>query len=56
MSHLADMSWYAALVSIALAVLSRRTALDRLKYAAGAFLAFLLIAIAIGWLMLPFSR
>ncbi len=56
MSHFGDMSWFAALVSVVLAVLSRRSALDRFKYAVVAFLAFLFIAIAIGWLMLPFSH
>lgn len=56
MSHLADMSWFALIVSVALAVLSRRTLVDRVKYATISFASFILIAIAIGWLMYPFSH
>jgi heme A synthase len=56
MSHFADMSWFALIVSVALAVLSRRSTIDRVKYAVMSFVAFLLVSIAIGWLMFPFSR
>ena len=56
MSHLADMSWYALVVSVALGFLSRRKAADRVKYIVISFFAFVLIAIAIGWLMFPFSH
>jgi hypothetical protein len=30
--------------------------MERLKYTFLAFLAFLLVAVGIGWLMFPFSR
>jgi hypothetical protein len=56
MSHFADMSWFALIVSVTLAVLSRGTTIERVKYALMSFFAFLLISIAIGWLMFPFSH
>ena len=56
MSHFADMSWFALIISVAMAFLSRRTAIERLKYTVISFFAFVLIAIAIGWLMFPFSH
>lgn len=56
MSHFADMAWFALIVSVALGVLSRRTTIERIKYAAVSFFLFMGIAIAIGWLMYPFSR
>jgi hypothetical protein len=55
-SHLAAMCLFALLVSVALAGLTKRTALERAKYAASCFLKFLAVGIAIGWLMYPFSR
>ena len=36
--------------------LGRRDPLERLKYAAWSFGMFVLVAIALGWLMYPFSR
>lgn len=56
LSHFVDMSWYALIVSVALAVLSRQGVRERVKYAALTFVAFLLISIAIAWLMFPFSH
>ena len=56
MSHLSDMAWYALIVSVALGFLSRRTPKERVKYIVISFFAFVLIAIAIGWLMFPFSH
>jgi hypothetical protein len=55
-SHFFAMSLFALLVSVALAGLTKRTAKERIKYAASCFLKFLLVAIAIGWLMYPFSH
>jgi hypothetical protein len=55
-SHFAAMSLFALLVSIALAGLTKRTAEERAKYAVSCFLKFLAVAIAIGWLMYPFSH
>jgi len=55
-SHFFAMSLFALLVSIALAGLTKRTAEERTKYAVSCFLKFLAVAIAIGWLMYPFSH
>jgi hypothetical protein len=55
-SHFAAMCLFALLVSVALAGLTKRTALERAKYAASCFLKFLAVGIAIGWLMYPFSH
>ena len=56
MNHFEDLSVFAFLVSLVLAFLTRRTLVDRIKYTLLAFLAFLLVAIGIGWLMYPLSR
>jgi hypothetical protein len=56
LSHFSAMCLFALLVSIALAGLTKRTALERVKYAASCFLKFLAVGIAIGWLMYPFSH
>ncbi len=55
-SHFVAMSLFALLVSVALAGLTKRTAEERTKYALSCFLKFLAVAIAIGWLMYPFSH
>jgi hypothetical protein len=55
-SHFFVMAFFALLVSIALAGLTKRTAEERTKYALSCFLKFLAVAIAIGWLMYPFSH
>jgi hypothetical protein len=55
-SHFSAMCLFALLVSVALAGLTKRTALERVKYAASCFLKFLAVGIAIGWLMYPFSH
>ena len=56
LSHFQAMLLFALLISIAFGFLSRRPALERLKYVAWSFFLFLLIGIAIGWVMYPFSR
>ena len=48
--------FFALTVSVTFAFLSKRGAIERVKYIAWAFLAFLLVAVGIGWLMYPFSR
>lgn len=55
-SHFFAMSLFALLVSVALAGLTKRTAKERVKYATSCFVKFLAVAIAIGWLMYPFSH
>jgi hypothetical protein len=41
---------------VTFAFLSKRGTTERVKYSLWAFLAFLLVAIGIGWLMYPFSQ
>jgi hypothetical protein len=55
-SHFAALVFFALTVSVTFAFLSKRGAMERIKYIAWAFLAFLLVAVGIGWLMFPFSR
>ena len=47
---------FAALISIAVGSLARRTTKRRVQYALWTFLMFVLASIAVGWLMYPFSR
>jgi cytochrome bd-type quinol oxidase subunit 2 len=47
---------YALAVSLAFAFLSKERMNERIKYFVWAFLAFLVAAIGIGWLMYPFSH
>lgn len=56
LTHFEALVFFAVVVSITFAFLSKRTNVERLKYALFAFLAFLLVAIGIGWLMIPFSQ
>jgi putative Mn2+ efflux pump MntP len=56
LSHFQAMILFALAVSIAFGFLSRRPALERLKYIGWSLLLFLLIGIGIGWVMYPFSR
>ena len=55
-SHFPAMVLFAAVVSVVFAFLSKPTMIERLRYALWAFVAFLVVAIGIGWLMYPFSR
>jgi heme A synthase len=56
LNHFQTMLIFALAVSLAFAVLSKNKMNERLRYAVWAFLAFLVVAIGIGWLMYPFSR
>ena len=53
-SHLLTMLIFAALTSTVFAVLLREETKDRVRFAVRAFDAFVLSAIAVGWLMYPF--
>jgi hypothetical protein len=55
LSHFGALLFFALTVSITFAFLSKRGAVERAKYTLWAFLAFLLVAVGIGWLMYPFS-
>ena len=56
LNHFETMVIFALAVSVAFAFLSKNTTRERIRYAAWAFVAFLLVAIGIGWLMYPFSH
>jgi len=56
LSHFQAMLFFAAVISVAFAFLTKNTWAERIKYALWSFLAFVLVAIAIGWLMYPFPR
>ena len=55
-NHFQAMLIFALAVSLAFAFLSKNRMNERIRYAVWAFLAFLVVAIGIGWLMYPFSR
>lgn len=56
LSHFSALLIFALLVSMAIASLGHRSAIERVKYAAWSFLMFLVIGVGIAWLMYPFSR
>jgi dipeptide/tripeptide permease len=56
LTHLQAMTLFALIISVVFAVMSRRERGARLRYFLGTFLAFMLIAMALGWLMYLFQR
>jgi uncharacterized membrane protein SirB2 len=56
LTHFQALLLFALVISIAFAFLSKQSPRDRLKYAFWSFLAFLVIALGIAWLMFPFPR
>jgi hypothetical protein len=56
LTHFGALLFFALVVSLTFAFLTKRGAPERMKYALWSFLAFLLVAIGIGWLMYPFSQ
>ena len=56
LTHFEALLFFALVVSMTFAFLSKRGVAERAKYALWAFLAFLLVAICVGWLMYPFSQ
>jgi multidrug transporter EmrE-like cation transporter len=56
LNHFQTMVIFALAVSLVFAFLSKNTMNERVRYAVWAFLAFLVVAIGIGWLMYPFSH
>jgi len=56
LTHFQALTFFALVVSVTFAFLSKSETLERAKYVLWAFLAFLLVAVGIGWLMYPFSR
>jgi hypothetical protein len=47
---------FALLISVALAALLRATTAERLRYASRSFALFVVVGLAIAWLLYPFSR
>lgn len=56
MTHFQALVFFAFVVSVTFAFLSKHSAVERGKYVLWAFFAFLVVAIGIGWLMYPFSK
>ncbi len=56
LTHFGALVFFALTVSVTFAFLSKRGTVERLQYALWALLAFLLVAVGIGWLMYPFSQ
>jgi cytochrome bd-type quinol oxidase subunit 2 len=56
LTHFEALAFFAIVVSVTFAFLSKSGTSERVKYFVWAFLAFLLVAIGIGWLMYPFSH
>ncbi len=56
LNHFQTLLLFAFFASLAFAFLSKRKLSERVKYGIWTFLAFVLVAIAIGWLMFPFTR
>ena len=56
LNHFQALALFALVVSVTFAFLSKGGASERVQYFVWAFLAFLLVAVGIGWLMYPFSQ
>jgi hypothetical protein len=55
-SHFWAMVLFALLVSVSMACIGHRTLIQRVKYAAWSFAAYIAIGVGIAWLMYPFSH
>ncbi|MFQ5816648.1 MAG: hypothetical protein ACE5H2_01655 [Terriglobia bacterium] len=56
LSHFQAMALFAFFTSLVFTFLNKKRLSERVKYFLWSFLAFLLVAIALGWLMFPFPR
>jgi hypothetical protein len=56
LTHFGALLFFALVISATFAFLSKRSIRERAHYALWAFLAFLVVAVGIGWLMYPFSQ
>ncbi len=56
LSHFQAMLLFALAISVAFGFLSRRPAMERVKYILWSLFLFLVIGIGIGWAMYPLSR
>jgi ABC-type uncharacterized transport system permease subunit len=55
LSHFEALTLFSFLVSVVFAVLSKQTLREQFIYGAKVFVAFVGIAILLGWIMLPFA-
>jgi ammonia channel protein AmtB len=55
-THFQLVLFFALVLAVILAGLIQGTAIDRIKYAARSFAAFVVVGIFIAWLMYPFSH
>jgi hypothetical protein len=55
LTHFEALTLFSFLVSVVFAVLSKQTWREQLIYGAKVFVAFVGIAILLGWIMLPFA-
>ncbi|MGA8184367.1 MAG: hypothetical protein WB819_12085 [Terriglobia bacterium] len=55
LSHFEALVLFSFFVSVVFAVLSKRTLREQVIYGAKVFIAFVGIAILLGWIMLPFA-
>jgi len=56
LNHFETMVVFALAVSLAFTFLSKQTPSERWRYFIWSVVAFLAVAVGIGWLMYPFSR
>ena len=55
LSHFEALALFSFLVSVVFAVLSKQTLREQVVYGAKVFVAFVGIAVLLGWIMLPFA-
>jgi hypothetical protein len=55
LSHFEALTLFSFFVSVVFAVLSKRTLREQVIYGAKVFVAFIGIAVLLGWIMLPFA-
>lgn len=56
LTHWQGLLLFAFFTSLVFAFLTKKSLSERMKYFLWAFLGFILAAVALGWLMYPFSR
>ncbi len=54
--HFSAMLLFAGLISIAVGFLARSTTKRRIQYAVWTFLMFVVVGVAVAWIMYPLSR
>jgi len=55
LSHFEALTLFSFFVSVVFAVLSKQTLREQLIYGVKVFIAFVGIAVVLGWIMLPFA-